>query len=111
MFAAHFCQSEICNGGFGQFFGNPTGVLAPEAIEGFREIGQMQIAALIESAMALIGSPYPRDRVEREERLSQVSKAALDALDERLFVLIESEAGGFKYAADRYVERMGPSCD
>jgi hypothetical protein len=30
MFAAHFCQSEVCNGGFHQFFWNSTGVLAPE---------------------------------------------------------------------------------
>ena len=33
LFAAHWCQSEICNGGFHQFFGNSTGVLAPEAME------------------------------------------------------------------------------
>jgi Domain of unknown function (DUF4375) len=27
------CQSEVCNGGFDQFFYNGTGVLAPEAAE------------------------------------------------------------------------------
>jgi hypothetical protein len=41
LFAAHFCQSEVCNGGFNQFFSNSTGVLAPEAIEGFKAIGQV----------------------------------------------------------------------
>jgi len=107
MFAAHSCQSEICNGGFDQFFWNSTGVLAPEAAEGFREIGQPQIAALIESAMDLVGSPYPRDREERQGRLSQLPGGALDALDQKFFALIESEAGGFQDAADRYVERMG----
>src|SRR5215468_5622343 len=45
IFAAHFCQSEICNGGFRQFFWNSTGVLAPEAVVGFRDIGQAQVAA------------------------------------------------------------------
>jgi hypothetical protein len=40
LYAAHFCQSEVCNGGFTQFFRNSTGVLAPEAIEGFAAIGQ-----------------------------------------------------------------------
>ncbi|WP_369973953.1 DUF4375 domain-containing protein [Polaromonas sp. SP1] len=30
LFAVHWCQSEICNGGFMQFFANSTGVLAPE---------------------------------------------------------------------------------
>jgi hypothetical protein len=72
LFAAHFCQSEICNGGFQQFFGNSTGVLAAEAVEGFHEIGQHQVAALIEKAMSLFGSGYPRDRKERETRLEEV---------------------------------------
>lgn len=54
MFAAHFCQSEICNGGLGQFFGNSTGGLAPEAVEGFREIGQAQVAALIASGLSVL---------------------------------------------------------
>ena len=106
MFAAHFCQSEVCSGGFEQFFWNPTGVLAPEAVEAFREIGLPQIAALIESAMDLLGSAYPRDRNERKSCLSQVPEAALDALDETFFALIKSEEGGFKAAANRYVERL-----
>ena len=107
MFAAHFCQSEVCNGGFEQFFWNSTGVLAPEAVEGFLEIGLTQVASLISSSMALLGQPYPRDRDERHARLSEVTKGALDPLDESLFALIESEEGGFEAAANRYVDRMG----
>ena len=107
MFAAHFCQSEVCSGGFEQFFWNPTGVLAPEAVEGFREIGLPQLAALIESAMELLGPPYPRDRNERKSRLSQVPEGTSDALDETFFALIKSEERGFEAAANRYVERMG----
>jgi hypothetical protein len=30
LLSAHWCQSEVCNGGLHQFFFNPTGVLAPE---------------------------------------------------------------------------------
>ncbi|HST11480.1 MAG TPA: DUF4375 domain-containing protein [Terriglobales bacterium] len=107
MFAAHFCQSEVCNGGFEQFFWNSTGVLAPEAVEGFLEIGQAQVASLIRSAMDLLGQPYPRDRDERQARLSEVTKGSLDSLDETFFVLIESEEGGFEAAANRYFDRMG----
>src|ERR1700724_4631038 len=77
LFAAHFCQSEICNGGFHQFFWNSTGVLAPEAVEGFREIGQAQVAAVIEKGMSLFGSVYPRDRKERQTRLTEVSRSSL----------------------------------
>jgi hypothetical protein len=106
MFAAHFCQSEVCNGGFGQFFSNSTGVLAPEAVEGFRQIGQPQVAKVVESAMELLGPAYPRDRHEREERLPHLPKDVLDDLDEKFFSLIESEAGGFEKAADLFVQRF-----
>lgn len=104
-----FCQSEICNGGFGQFFGNSTGVLAPEAVEGFREIGQVEVAALIEKAISLFGIVYPRDRKERETRLTQVSRSSLGSLDEMFYSLIDSEAGGFIAAADRYAATVKQS--
>ena len=39
LLAAHWCRSEVFNGGFHQFFSNPTGVLAPEAVSGFKAIG------------------------------------------------------------------------
>ena len=84
------------------FFGNSTGVLAPESVEGFREIGQAQIAALIEKAMSLFGNLYPRDRNERQTLLTQMSRGSLDALDEMFYALIDSEAGGFRASADRY---------
>jgi uncharacterized protein DUF4375 len=44
LYATAFCQVEVCNGGLSQFFGNSTGVLAPEAVEGFIAIGQPQTA-------------------------------------------------------------------
>jgi hypothetical protein len=31
LLAAHWCQSEVINGGFDQFFYNSTGVLAPDS--------------------------------------------------------------------------------
>ena len=107
MYAAHFCQSEVCNGGFEQLFYNGTGVLAPEAVEAFRAIGQTRIAALIESALKLFGDEYPRDWEERRSRLSEVSGDALSSLEEQFFALIESEAGGFQSAADSYVKSLG----
>jgi len=110
LFAAHFSQSEICNGGFEQFFSNSTGVLAPEAVEGFREIGQTQIADLVSKAMSLFGPKYPRDRKERQERLAEVSQNSLDSFDQMFYSLIESEAGGFTAAADRYSDGVVPKC-
>lgn len=114
LFAAHWCQSEINNGGFEQFFSNSTGVLAPEGVQAFRAIGMPQTAALIEQAMATFGSNYPRDRSEREDALEAIWEASgndeaapFDDLDETFFKLVESENGGFDAAADSYAASNG----
>src|SRR6516225_8744132 len=58
LYAAHWCQSEVCNGGFHQFFSNTTGLLAPEAWIGFRNLGISPWADLLRQAMAFFGTPY-----------------------------------------------------
>src|SRR5437016_2206116 len=67
LFASHWCQSKVRNCGLHQFFGNPTGVLAPEAVAGFREIGLSHCADILEEAMGFFGKPYPREREIRQE--------------------------------------------
>lgn len=62
LLAAHWCQSEVTNGGFHQFFANATGVLAPEAKTAFRAIGLDAWAETLAAAMAHFGAAYPRDR-------------------------------------------------
>src|SRR5690242_11902875 len=57
LFAAHWCQSEVCNGGFHQFFLNPSGVLAPEAAAGFAAIGMTGCQAVILEAMGQFSRP------------------------------------------------------
>ncbi len=69
LFAINWCQSEVCNGGFHQFFTNSTGVLAPEALAGFRSVGLRDCGELLKEAMAFFGEPYPREREIRIERL------------------------------------------
>jgi hypothetical protein len=72
LFAANWCDYEICNGGFSQFFTNSTGVLAPEALNGFRAIGAHACAEVLEQAMHIFEEPYPRDREAREEYLASL---------------------------------------
>ena len=108
LFAAHWCQSEIRNGGFHQFFKNPTGVLAPEAAAGFRAIGMPQCSSLVTEAMRFFGTPYPRADADRQAALSAVpgeSRGEWDPftkMDDQFYELIGTEAGGFAVAADRY---------
>ena len=69
LFAGHWCQSEINNGGHHQFFSNSTGILAPEAIAAFRTIGLPDVAMIVERAVSKLGSPYPRVRAARQRQL------------------------------------------
>lgn len=102
LYSAHFCQSEVCNGGFHQFFHNSTGVLAPEAVHGFRAIGQWKVAEVVQASMDLLGSPYPRDRRMRALVLAGFTTRKFQAFDRQFYSLIGTESGGFEQAADQY---------
>ncbi len=115
LYAAHWAQSEIRNGGLDQFFSNSTGVLAPEAVEGYRALGMHQTAAVIEEALEFFGDPYPRDREVRIDALGEAWEDAdksemefeedysvFDELDNRFFELIDTEAGGFEAVANAF---------
>ncbi len=123
LYAAHFCQSEVCNGGFTQFFWNSTGVLAPEAVEGFVAIGQLKVADLVGRAMSMLGSPYPRDRAARwaaldglrpgtDPREALLGRAGYRRIDlfgpfeDDFYSLLRTDAGGFESAADRYAAAL-----
>jgi hypothetical protein len=69
LFPVHWLNAEVCNGGFHQFFTNPTGILAPEAVFGFRRIELNDFANLIEKTMLFFGNNYLREREKREELL------------------------------------------
>ena len=51
LYAAHWCISEVENGGLLQFFWNGTGILAPEARESFAVVGLSGLAGVLEDAM------------------------------------------------------------
>jgi len=101
LYATHWTQSEVQNGGLGQFFDNSTGILAPEAVAGFRALGMPQAAAALVEAMNQFGDPYPREREGREA----VTPSA--PIENQFAELLETEAGGFWDAADRFAENHG----
>ncbi|WP_394847857.1 DMP19 family protein [Pendulispora brunnea] len=105
--AAHWCQSEVNNGGFFQFFSNSTGVLAPEAAAGFAAIGMPRAAEAVRKAMSVLGQSYPRRRWWRKFALARAGKrvAELEALSNELTNALREEGGGFESMADAYVRR------
>jgi hypothetical protein len=105
LYAAHWCQSEVRNGGFHQFFSNTTGLLAPEALEAFRAIGAVEWAEILAEAMKYFGTPYPRNRDEREEFLSMRQSRGREnrfcELDKRFYEWVDH----WKGAANAYAEQ------
>lgn len=128
LFCAHMALSEVANGGFLQLFWNSTGILVPEAIEGFLAIDMTEMAATLHEAASHLGNPYPRDREDRMDALlaaSQKSETELEAifrneknfyiafvrateslpfvdLGSRFYELADSERGGFQRAATKF---------
>jgi len=81
LLATYWCQSEINNGGFDQFFFNSTGILAPEAEAGFRAMGLSEVADLLVEAIGRFGGRYPREREER-----QIAMDSLPSVGTRTFL-------------------------
>jgi hypothetical protein len=132
LYAADICSAEVHNGGFLQLFYNPSGIVVPEAIEGFVSIGMPKTAALIESTSRLLGNPYPRDRDERWDALIEASNRSpqeldtifkkysnfyqcfleateplnLDSASREFWKLAAEENGGFDNAADLYAQTI-----
>jgi hypothetical protein len=108
LFAAHWCQSEVCNGGMHQFFSNSTGVLAPEAREGFQAIGLTEWASLLAQGMTFFGDPYPREQADRQQLLAQCQGRQREEwdpfyqLDERFYAWLHAEEYRWQRAADAY---------
>lgn len=111
LFAAHWAQSEIMNGGLGQFFSNSTGVLAPESVQAFKALGMPRCASILSEAMKFFGDIYPRERSLREEVFEKFHERfgddaiPINEYEDAIVTEIESENGGFWEAADKYANQ------
>jgi hypothetical protein len=111
LYAGHWCQSEVNNGGLYQFFFNTTGLLAPEAANGFRVVGLLEWSAIVSEAMRFFGAPYPRERSTRLELLPESggrdrqSWDPFASLDQRFYECSDGARFRWERAADAYAER------
>lgn len=73
-YVAWACDAEVRNGGFAQYFVNPTGRSAGEAAAAFEAIGAPAHAALVRRAVALFGPAGPSaDHETRHEQLAALT--------------------------------------
>jgi Domain of unknown function (DUF4375) len=104
LYAVWRCDSEVCNGGFHQFFDNNAGLLTDEAIEGFIAIGLPQLANLVVQAKAKLSASDTRDFGARWAALKDLSDDSFDELDQRYYELRPVEGGGFEAAIEKFAK-------
>ncbi len=110
LYAAHWLDSEVCNGGFHQFFSNSTGVLAPEAHAAFRTLDLNDAAALVQQAMDFFGPIYPREQEDRCLMLKSIpgdTRGEFDpffTLDPIYYELLPWDPPRLALAADAYTD-------
>jgi hypothetical protein len=98
LLALHWCVSEVMNGGFDQFFTNPSGSLAAEALRGFARIGAVESEEILRQATDIFASrPSPPDLTDPEfdEAVDAEPFDAYQArhapLEDRFYELVETE--------------------
>lgn len=69
LFPTVLLVGDIKNGGFHQCFWNTTGLYAPEAVIGFRVLDLGTTASVVQAAIDIFGTPFPRERERRIEFL------------------------------------------
>jgi hypothetical protein len=119
LFPTHWLVAEVQNGGFHQYFTNSTGFHAPEAILGLRMLELGDFAEVVEKAVAIVGTPFPRQRARREEVLWPMwgkigeNEDPFDELNNRFYELLKipgtpefSSEDRFTVAADAYARRF-----
>lgn len=90
IYATWWVDCEVKNGGFNQFFYNPHGVLAGEALKGFELFGAEKIADVMRAAIATYESerdllaPY-HDPGTLEAFAESYKHTELGKLDERYY--------------------------
>lgn len=102
VFALQFSTSEIRNGGFHQYFSNPTGILYPDAVEALRRLACPETAKVFLTAGSLFrDGVVPTDRDARAAALARVPRESLEACSHHFYDLDED----WESAARAYVTR------
>lgn len=75
-------EAEINNGGFDQFFFNPTGDFTEETIQAVSSIGAFHTAEIVKKGASLFpGGMLPKDQDSRQKLVEEISPNS-DAFEE-----------------------------
>ena len=79
-------SAEVDNGGHDQFYGNSTGIVWREALEGFCAAAMADIAAILRESVRRLGGDPPLDTKQRR-RLLDASAPNFGDLDEQFYAI------------------------
>lgn len=82
-FAIEWYCAEVANGGHHQFYSNSTGIVWPDAIEGFDAIGMKEAELNLRSSTMLFRREPSRDHVTRVKQLEPIEVDAFVEFDDR----------------------------
>jgi hypothetical protein len=84
VYALIWYQSEVNNGGHGQFFDNSTGIVWEDALRGAELIGSPETSEILKEAVKRLGGKPSFDREQRREQLEK-NEPDFDDLDDRFY--------------------------
>jgi hypothetical protein len=95
LYATWWVEAEVNNGGFNQYFWNPAGEFAAEAVEGFDLIGAPALARLTERAIAIRAKDEARmEQFKARDSIKAFSESyegnPLNELDDEFYKLEEN---------------------
>lgn len=98
VFAINWYLAEVNNGGHDQFYYNSTGIVAEDALQGFKELGLIENYNILKESFVLMGGLPSKDREERQNQLDKL-EPNFEELDNR-FYNTEFETVMIKYIRD-----------
>lgn len=96
-YIAQELEGEVNNGGFAQYFYNPSGNFANETVNAFTQIGALKTAEICKKALSAFKVELPADRAEREELLDNMDWDGIDGINE---ILSECDHSFYAYEDD-----------
>lgn len=89
IFAIVWYSSEVNNGGHTQFYDNSTGIVAQDALEGYKRIGLIDNYKILKESIARMGGKVFKDREKRQKQLEKHNPDFEDL--DRKFYKIDSD--------------------
>jgi hypothetical protein len=83
LYLCQVLENEVNNGGFSQFFYNPSGNFSLETLQALKTIGACKTAAVYEKALSVFPAfNIPGNRFLRQELLDTLDQAIFDEADD-----------------------------